>query len=105
MAIILALVFAHSACYAPKVGGPFAYVSEAFNDFWGFLAGWSMWIAELISLPVFAITFTNYLQYFVTLSFSEQLAVKALHGTGHPAFQYPVSDRFRGVQSQPLLRK
>jgi amino acid transporter len=78
MAIILALVFAYSAYYTPKVGGPFAYVSETFNDFWGFLAGWSMWIAEVISLPVFAITFTNYLQYFVALSVPEQLGVKAL---------------------------
>ncbi len=78
MAIVLAMVFAYSAFYVPKVGGPFAYVSQAFGDFWGFLAGWSMWVAEVISLPVFAITFTNYLQYFVTLDFPEQLAVRAL---------------------------
>jgi APA family basic amino acid/polyamine antiporter len=36
-----------------------------------------MWIAEVISLPVFAITFTNYLQYFVMLNFPEQLGVRA----------------------------
>ncbi len=77
MAIILALLFAYSAYYIPKVGGPFAYVSETFGDFWGFLAGWSMWIAEVISLPVFAITFSNYLQYLVPLDSLEQLAVKA----------------------------
>lgn len=76
IAIVLAMIFAYSAFYVPKVGGPFAYVSTAFNDFWGFLAGWSMWIAEVISLPVFAITFTNYLQYFATLNFPEQLIVK-----------------------------
>ncbi|QQG48414.1 MAG: amino acid permease [archaeon] len=78
MAIVLAMIFAYSAYYVPKVGGPFAYVSQTFNDFWGFLAGWSMWVAEVISLPVFAITFTNYLQYFVQLSVPEQLLVKAL---------------------------
>src|SRR5437899_12829719 len=77
MAMVLALIFAYSAFYAPRVGGPFAYVSEAFNDFYGFLAGWSMWIAEVISLPVFAITFTNYLQYFVMLNVPEQLGVRA----------------------------
>jgi len=77
MAMVLALIFAYSAYYIPKVGGPFAYVSEAFNDFYGFLAGWSMWIAEVISLPVFAITFTNYLQYFVMLNVPEQLGVRA----------------------------
>jgi len=37
----------------PESRGPFAYVSAAFDDFFGFLTGWSMWIAELISLPVF----------------------------------------------------
>jgi basic amino acid/polyamine antiporter, APA family len=77
MAMVLALIFAYSAYYVPKVGGPFAYVSTAFNDFYGFLAGWSMWIAEVISLPVFAITFTNYLGYFVELNVPEQLAIKA----------------------------
>src|SRR5215470_2900272 len=78
MAIVLAMVFAYSAYYVPKVGGPFAYVSEAFDDFYGFLAGWSMWVAEVLSLPVFAITFTNYLGYFIQLSFPVQLVVKAL---------------------------
>src|SRR2546428_1107938 len=78
MAIVLAMIFAYSAYYVPKVGGPFAYVSTAFNDFYGFLAGWSMWIAEVISLPVFAITFTNYLGYFFTLNVAEQLGIKAL---------------------------
>jgi APA family basic amino acid/polyamine antiporter len=78
MAIVLAMIFAYSAYYVPKVGGPFAYVSTAFNDFYGFLAGWSMWVAEVISLPVFAITFVNYLGYFVSLNIPAQLAVKAL---------------------------
>ncbi len=78
MAIVLAMIFAYSAYYVPKVGGPFAYVSTAFNDFYGFLAGWSMWIAEVISLPVFAITFVNYLEYFVALNVPEQLVVKAI---------------------------
>ena len=77
MALVLAMIFAYSAYYIPKVGGPFAYVSETFGDFWGFLAGWSMWIAEVISLPVFAITFSNYLQYLVPLDTAEQLALKA----------------------------
>ncbi|MBI3841494.1 MAG: amino acid permease [Thaumarchaeota archaeon] len=78
MAIILAMIFAYSAYYIPKVGGPFAFVSTVFNDFWGFLTGWSMWVAEVISLPVFAITFANYLQYLVPLDAPEQLGVKAL---------------------------
>ena len=77
-ATILTMIFAYSAYYVPRVGGSFAFVSTAFDDFYGFLAGWSMWIAEVLSLPVFALTFANYLQYFVRLNFLEQLAVKAL---------------------------
>ncbi len=76
-ATVLAMIFAYSAYYVPKVGGSFAFVSAAFDDFYGFIAGWSMWIAEVLSLPVFAITFANYLQYFVSLNLSEQVIVKA----------------------------
>lgn len=60
-ASIIALVFAYCSYYVPRVGGPFAFVSEAFDDFFGFLTGWSIWIAELLALPVFAIAFTKYL--------------------------------------------
>src|SRR5512137_967924 len=67
-ATVIALVFAYCSYYVPKVGGPFAYVSEAFDDFYGFLTGWSMWIAELISLPVFAIAFVRYFEYLLVLT-------------------------------------
>src|SRR5213594_1922226 len=78
IATILAMIFAYSAYYVPKVGGSFAFVSTAFDEFWGFIAGWSMWIAEVLSLPVFALTFANYLQYYVPLSFIGQFFVKAV---------------------------
>ena len=110
MAIVLALVFAYSAYYIPKVGGPFAYVSETFNDFWGFLAGWSMWIAEVISLPVFAITFVNYLQYFVNLNVPEQLGIKALFLFGLTAVNIvgvkaagKVNDGLTAIKLFPLI--
>lgn len=77
-ASIIALVFAYCSYYVPQVGGPFAFVSEAFDDFFGFLAGWSIWIAEMLSLPVFAIAFTKYLQYFISLDFYQQIIVKGL---------------------------
>ncbi|HEX5141141.1 MAG TPA: APC family permease [Dehalococcoidia bacterium] len=68
IATVLALTLAECARLVPSVGGPYAYVSRAFGSFPGFLAGWSMWIAELTAMPVFAIAFTNYLGYFVDLS-------------------------------------
>jgi amino acid transporter len=76
ISMVLAMVFAYCAYYVPNVGGSFAFVSEAFDNFYGFIAGWSMCIAEIIALPVFAIVFTNYLQYFVSLSYWTQLLVR-----------------------------
>jgi basic amino acid/polyamine antiporter, APA family len=80
MAMILATVFAYCSYYVPNVGGSFAFVSEAFNEFWGFLAGWSMSIAEIIALPVFAIVFTNYLQFFIPfpLTYLDQAVVRII---------------------------
>lgn len=75
-AMVLAMVFAYSSYYVPKVGGPFAFVSKAFDQFYGFLTGWSMWIAEMIALPVFAIAFTQYLHYFVQLDFWQDALIK-----------------------------
>lgn len=37
-AIVMAFVFAYSSHYVPKVGGPFAIVSKAYGNFFGFLA-------------------------------------------------------------------
>lgn len=78
LATIIALVFAYCSYYVPRVGGPFAFVSYAFDDFYGFLTGWSMWIAEILALPVFAIAFVQYLQYFFPLDFFQQVIVKGL---------------------------
>lgn len=77
-ATIIALVFAYCSYYVPKVGGPFAFVSEAFDDFYGFLTGWSMWIAEVISLPVFAIAFVRYLEFLVPLNSWEEIVIKGI---------------------------
>ncbi|MGP8057989.1 MAG: APC family permease [Nitrososphaerales archaeon] len=78
ISMVLAMVFGYCSYYVPNVGGSFAFVSEAFDDFFGFIAGWSMSIAEIIALPVFAIVFTNYLQYFVPLSYGEQLLIRII---------------------------
>jgi len=77
-AIILAMVFGYCSYYVPNVGGSFAYVTKAFDQFYGFVAGWSMCIAEIVALPVFAIVFTSYLEYFVSLSYPEELIVRTI---------------------------
>ncbi|MFN8639267.1 MAG: amino acid permease [Dehalococcoidia bacterium] len=78
LATILALTLAECARVVPSVGGPYAYASVAFGRFPGFVAGWSMWIAELTALPVFAIAFTNYLGYFVAADYFTTHAIRLL---------------------------
>ncbi len=65
IAMVIALCFAICAGLIPKVGGPYAYAKEAFGPFSGFIVGWSLWFAELISLAVFPIAFTQYLSFFL----------------------------------------
>ena len=65
IAILIALSFAEAAALVPKVGGAFAYVSEAWGDFAGFLVGWPLWIAEVAGLAVMPVAFVRYLSYFV----------------------------------------
>ena len=64
IAMVIALCFAMCAGLVPKVGGPYAYAKEAFGPFTGFVVGWSLWFAELISLAVFPLAFTQYLTFF-----------------------------------------
>lgn len=78
ISIVLVIVFGYCSYYVPEVGGPFAFVSKAFDNFFGFIAGWSMCIAELVVLPVFAVVFTNYLQFFVSLPEESVLLVRVI---------------------------
>jgi APA family basic amino acid/polyamine antiporter len=78
MAIVIALCFAQCAALLPKVGGPYAYAKEAWGPFWGFIVGWSLWLAEWVSLAVFPVAFVRYLTVFVTLDLASQTVVKVL---------------------------
>jgi len=78
MAIIIALCFAQCASLLPRVGGPYAYAKEAWGPFWGFIVGWSLWLAEWVSLAVFPVAFVQYLGVFLSLSWPVQDVVKVL---------------------------
>lgn len=79
IAIIIALCFAQCSALLPKVGGPYAYAHEAWGPFAGFTVGWSLWLAEWMSLAVFPVAFTQYLMFFLpSLTQPLQLVVKAL---------------------------
>jgi APA family basic amino acid/polyamine antiporter len=79
IAIVIALCFAQCAALLPKVGGPYAYAKEAWGPFAGFIVGWSLWIAEWVSLAVFPVAFTRYLMFFLpNLEWGYQIIVKGL---------------------------
>ena len=76
MAIVIALCFAQCASLLPKVGGPYAYAKEAWGQFSGFIVGWSLWLAEWVSLAVFPLAFVEYLSVYVKLSPIPQILVE-----------------------------
>jgi len=79
IAIVIALCFAQCAMMLPKVGGPYAYATRAWGPFAGFIVGWSLWLAEWVSLAVFPLAFTRYLMFFVpNLDVLTQSLVKVL---------------------------
>ncbi len=65
VAALIALSFAQSAAIVPETGGAYAYARHAFGHFPGFLAGWSLYLAEIFSISIFPVAFTRYLSYFV----------------------------------------
>ena len=82
MAITIALAFAHCAALTREAGGPYAYAKEAWGPFAGFTVGWSLWLAEWVSLAVFPVAFVQYLMFFVpSLDAVLQLVVKILFVT------------------------
>jgi APA family basic amino acid/polyamine antiporter len=79
IAIVIALCFAQCSALLPRVGGPYAYAHAAWGPFAGFVVGWSLWLAEWISLAVFPVAFTQYLMFFLPgLNWISQVTVKAL---------------------------
>ena len=77
MTVVIALSFARCASLVKGVGGPFAYAKEAYGPFAGFVVGWSLWIAEWVSLAVFPIAFVQYLLFFVPdLTILVQILIK-----------------------------
>jgi APA family basic amino acid/polyamine antiporter len=79
IAIVIALCFAQCAALLPKVGGPYAYAHAAWGAFAGFIVGWSLWLAEWMSLAVFPVAFAQYLMFFLPgLDQVSQIIVKLL---------------------------
>lgn len=74
-AIIIALTFGKCTEVVKKVGGPYAYARQAFGHFPGFMAGWSLWLAEVTALSVFPLAFVTYFSFFMPVNFVLKIVV------------------------------
>jgi amino acid transporter len=61
--IPVSLVSAELTTAMPVQGGFYRWVRASFGDFWGFLAGWWNWSASFLLGGVYAVLFTDYLQF------------------------------------------
>ncbi len=61
---LIALSFAQCAAIIPRSGGSYAYAREAFGHLPGFLAGWTLYLAELVGIAIFPVAFIRYLTFF-----------------------------------------
>ncbi|MEM7491900.1 MAG: amino acid permease [Pseudomonadota bacterium] len=59
-AIAIAIVIGRLAVRSPRSGGPAIFARDAFGDFAGFLAGWSLWVSLVIAIPAVAMAFVGY---------------------------------------------
>jgi len=79
MATMIALCFSYCATVLPRVGGPYSYVGDVGGPFKGFIVGWSLLLAEWVSLAVFPVAFTQYFLFFLPrLDYLSQTILKGV---------------------------
>lgn len=64
-AVVLALMLADLSHRMPRIGGPYAYVREAFGDFIGFWIGWGFWISIWSAMAAVAVACVGYVGFFI----------------------------------------
>jgi APA family basic amino acid/polyamine antiporter len=60
--IVVAVCYASIASAMPIEGGTYYYPSRVLSPFWGFLAGWSRWLAYITPLALTAFVFSDHIQ-------------------------------------------
>lgn len=63
--LLTALCFAELSTGIHGSGGPYAFVSEAFNRFLGFVTGWSLWIGLATDAAFYSVGSSRYVAYFM----------------------------------------
>jgi len=74
LALAGALTWAELGATFPHAGGEYVYLREAFGPFWGFLCGWSIFIANFTgSIAVLAIALAGSLAHLLSLDASARV--------------------------------
>lgn len=63
-ALSIAFSLCHLSARAPKMGGPYAYVYEAFGNIPAIIVAWGYWISLWIGVAAIAISFSGYMAVF-----------------------------------------
>ncbi|MEM1677426.1 MAG: amino acid permease, partial [Nitrososphaerota archaeon] len=61
--ICIGLAYAELAPIYPYAGGAHVYAMKAFNDLYGFIAGWALIMGYTLCISLFALTASGYLLY------------------------------------------
>jgi len=67
LTIPMGFCFAELASMFERSGGPVVFTKSAFGSFWGFIAGWTMWILATATISSLAIAIAFYASFFLAL--------------------------------------
>lgn len=77
----VALMVGELSTAMPVRGGFYAWVQTGLGPFWGFLAGWWVWLTSFVDMAIYPVLFADYLSTLLTQQFGLRLIAenKLLH--------------------------
>ncbi len=67
LSALTAMTYAELTGMFPSAGAEYEYGRHAFNEFFGFLAGWMMVVAYMVAAAAVSIGFAHYLRHFIDI--------------------------------------
>jgi APA family basic amino acid/polyamine antiporter len=83
--VFTAMTYAEGAALIPEAGGSSSFARRGFNEFWSFIAGWSLMLDYMVTMAISAVTVPFYLGYFFP-ALKESHVAGTLVGMGLMAF-------------------
>ena len=83
--VFTATTYAEGAALFPEAGGSSSFARHGFNEFWSFIAGWSLMLDYMVTMAISAVTVPFYLAYFFPV-LKESNVANTLVGMGLMVF-------------------